>query len=417
MSAANDPVVVVVLTKPFPIPPDAGSPRPFQLITRLAARTRLHCVAGVRCGESEWNEFVESPSVASLFESVSTRHGRPQDPGSAQALIFLTGSPRHDLRFRDPVLLRETRSLTRRVAEAHSPVVFLCMGIEALQLVPRPLWHCCVVDGIDPWSLSLERQARDGAELPLVRRMKLYLAQFGMRRFERQMFERVSAVSYNSSDDIAYLRRHFPDAPIVRVIDGCDTDYFTPEAVADVDEQPDEILFNGHMRYGPNLDGACHLVDDIMPLVWKRRPRTRAWLVGPDPSGALARYAHEDRVVATGFVDDVRPYLKRASVVVSALRVGTGMKNKLQAGLAMEKAMVVSSVTAEGFDGLESGRHAVVTDDPAEFAGAVCDLLDDPARRARMGVEGRRLIRERFSWNAAIEALWGALEACPRTAP
>ncbi len=415
MPPQNPPVVVVVLSKAFPVPPDAGSPRPFQLLSRLSARARLHCVAGVRCGEDEWNDFIATPSIANLFDSVSVTHGQSRDPDSAQALIFLTGSARHDLRFRDPLLLRRTRHQLQQVAEREGPLTFLCMGIDALQLVPPALWSHCVVDGVDPWSLILERQVRDSAQLPLGRRLKLYLARFGMQRFERQMFERVSAVTYNSSADISYLRRRIPDAPIARVIDGCDTDYFSPEAVPDVDEVPDEIVFNGHMRYGPNLDGARHLVDDIMPLVWRQRPQTRVYLVGPDPAGDLARYDSDDRVVATGFVDDVRPYLRRAAVVVSALRFGTGMKNKLQAGLAMEKAMVVSSVTAEGFDGLEAGRHALIADDPADFANAVCALLDDPPRRARMGAAGRELIREHFSWSAATEVLWDALEACPRT--
>jgi glycosyltransferase involved in cell wall biosynthesis len=414
MSRPAEPNIVVVLSKIFPIPPAAGSPRPYHLLTRLSERARLHCVAGVTARGHEWSEFIEAPALRSSFESVQVRHGRTKHPAWALPLMFLTGRARHDLRFRDPRLLRETREQIVQVAREHDPVRFLCMGMGSLQFVPRRLWGSCIVDSVDPESLILGRLARGSAGLTRAQRIKFSIGGPAMRRLEQTMFREVSAVAYNSSTDIAYLRSLHPDAPIVRVIDGCDTDYFSPESAAEIEEEPDSIMFNGHMGYAPNLDAACHLVDDIMPHVWKRRPHTRVYLVGPDPDRGLARF-RDERVVVTGFVDDVRVYLKRASVVVSSLRLGTGMKNKLQAGLAMRRAMVVSSVTGEGFDGLEPGRHAILADDPSEFAEAVCGLLADPERRARMGEAGQRLIRDHFSWDSAIDALWGAIQACPQT--
>jgi glycosyltransferase involved in cell wall biosynthesis len=414
MSSPVVPTIVVVLSKTFPIPPDAGSPRPFHLIARLAMRARLLCVAGVSEGRERWTSFIEAPEVAGLFASVDVMHGENRQPVTAQPLTFLTKRARHDRRFRDPKLLRGMQALTGRIAQEKGPLSFLCIGTECLQFVPRRLWASCVVDSVDPESLMMERRVREGAGLTPSRRLKLYLAQSALRRFEQRMFDHVSTVTYNSSADIAHLLRDRPDAPIVRVIDGCDTDYFSPDQATNVEEEPDQILFNGHMRYPPNLDAARHLVEKIMPLVWERQPQTSVFLVGPDPEGGLARFRELDRVVVTGFVDDIRPYLKRATIVVSALRVGTGMKNKLQAGLAMGKAMVVSTVTCEGFDELEPGRHALVADEPEEFASHVCALLEDPERRARMGEAGLRLVRENYSWDIAVEALWGAIDASPR---
>ena len=72
------------------------------------------------------------------------------------------------------------------------------------------------------------------------------------------------------------------------------------------------------------------------------------------------------------------------------LRFGAGRKNKLQVGLAMRRAMVVSSVTAEGFDELVPGGDAIIADAPQDFADQVCDLIDDPERRRRLGAAGHR---------------------------
>jgi hypothetical protein len=198
----------------------------------------------------------------------------------------------------------------------------------------------------------------------------------------------------------------------VRVIDGGDADYFTPEPFADIPESEEEITFVGNMGFPPNADAARRLARRIMPHVWRRRPRARAVLIGPDPHGVLADLAEPGRVEVTGFVPDVRPWLRRATVVASPLRFGAGMKNKLQAGLAMEKAMVASTVTREGFDELVPGRHALVADTDEAIAAAIVALLDDPLLRRALGRAGRELILSHFSWPAAIEALWHALERC-----
>jgi glycosyltransferase involved in cell wall biosynthesis len=123
------------------------------------------------------------------------------------------------------------------------------------------------------------------------------------------------------------------------------------------------------------------------------------------------------RIFVTGFVDDVRPYLQRATVVTSPLRFGAGMKNKLQAGLAMQKAMVVSSVTCEGFGDIVDGQHALIADDPGDFAAAVCSLLEDPARRHELGRRGSELIRSRYTWEAASGVLVDTLRRTPPARP
>jgi glycosyltransferase involved in cell wall biosynthesis len=412
MSSPADPAIIVVLSRIFPVPPEAGTPRPYHLLTRLSRMARLHCIAAVPGDAAAWNAFAQRAGFARIFESIRVHHRRPGSSALAKAITFLSGSPGFDLRWKDPDAVKWTHAVIRETVASLGPVRFYCDMSSGLPLLPREFWESCLVDAVDVQSLMLVRSIRTGVNLSLKDRLQLGLVLPSWRRFEKRMFEEVGAVTYNSSSDIAYIRRRHPDAPITRVIDGCDFDYFSPEHVADVEERSDELVFTGAMSYPPNLDAARHLVEDVMPQIWKRHPSARALLIGPDPEGRLQRFHDGHQVIVTGFVDDVRPYLKRATIVVSPLRYGAGMKNKLQAGLAMGKAMVASTVTCEGFDELEPGRHALVADDPDEFASAVCALLEDPERRARMGRAGQELIRRYYKWDVAVEALWGALGRC-----
>ena len=102
-------------------------------------------------------------------------------------------------------------------------------------------------------------------------------------------------------------------------------------------------------------------------------------------------------VRVTGTVDDVRPYIAEAAVLVVPLRAAGGTRLKIYEALAMGKAVVSTSVGAEGLP-LEDGRHYLRADDASGFAAAVVSLLREPARRAALGDAGRRLVVERFSW-------------------
>ena len=99
----------------------------------------------------------------------------------------------------------------------------------------------------------------------------------------------------------------------------------------------------------------------------------------------------------TGLVDDVRPHMRDAAVFVVPLRVGGGTRLKIFEALAMAKAVVSTSVGAEGLP-LVPGEHFLRADDPAEFARAVTSLVHDPSRRRALGVAGRRLVEERYAW-------------------
>src|SRR5207344_770655 len=187
---------------------------------------------------------------------------------------------------------------------------------------PRKLWGSTLWDLVDAPVLATERRLAIDEMLPAWERIKLQLALIPLRRFERRALGEVGRASLNSSADIATLRARVPDAPLVNVIDGGDAEYFSAEHVADVKEAPAELLFFGNLAFPPNADAALHLVRDIMPLVWRARPDARAVIVGPEPPELLLAMQDGRRVVVTGFVPDVRPYLARATVIVSPLRFG-----------------------------------------------------------------------------------------------
>jgi glycosyltransferase involved in cell wall biosynthesis len=159
----------------------------------------------------------------------------------------------------------------------------------------------------------------------------------------------------------------------------------------------DDLVMVGNFRYAPNVDGASWLVREVMPLVWAERPRTRLLLVGDDARG-LARPLHDgQRVVVTGRVPEVTPYVTAAAASVVPIRVGGGTRIKILESMALRTPVISTGIGAEGIEAVD-GRHLRLADTPQAFARAVVELIADRARAAALGQAGAALVAERYTW-------------------
>jgi len=158
------------------------------------------------------------------------------------------------------------------------------------------------------------------------------------------------------------------------------------------------VLFVGNFEHHPNVDAALWLARAIHP----RLGDARLLLVGSRPPGEVLALANA-RVEVFGSVDDVAPFLDRASVVALPLREGGGMRVKALEALAAGKAVVATRLAIEGID-VADGRHLVLAESDDDFAAAVSGLLDSPDRRRALGGAARRWAEARASWDERVEA-------------
>jgi len=176
-----------------------------------------------------------------------------------------------------------------------------------------------------------------------------------------------------------------------------DSQFFAPRR-PDVDGN--HIVFTGSMDWLPNQDGITWFVQDVLPRITSKVGAT-LWIVGRNPTRKIRRLSQRNsNVEVTGTVDDVRPYIARASVYVVPLRVGSGTRIKIFEAMAMEKAVVSTSIGAEGLP-VTSGENIVLADEPQAFAEAVVQLIKLPSMRSGLGQRARRMVRENYTWEVA----------------
>ena len=163
------------------------------------------------------------------------------------------------------------------------------------------------------------------------------------------------------------------------------------------------MVFFGLLSTIPNVDGVAHFVQDIWPRIAAVCPEARCKIIGGRPPPSLLALAGP-RVELTGFVSDLRPHLAAAAAVVVPLRLGGGTRLKIVEAMAMGKAIVSTTLGAEGIEAVP-GRDLLVEDEPAAFADAVNRLLAEPGLAACIGQRARQLAVERYAWSGAARAL------------
>jgi sugar transferase (PEP-CTERM/EpsH1 system associated) len=223
-----------------------------------------------------------------------------------------------------------------------------------------------------------------------------------LARWERSVAARTDVCVTLSDEDLQEYRRIAPGADAATVPNGVDLEYWHPfEEPAD----PDSIIYFGNLGWLPQADAVIAFVNETLPRIVAENPNAKLSIVGNAPPDSIRRLA-SDRIVVTGFVEDIREYIARAAVVVMPLRIGAGTKHRILQALAMKKAIVASSMAAEGME-LSDSVNVMIADDSESFAKRVIELLGDPGSRERLGANGLKLMHERYSWTK----IYGGLDA------
>jgi len=164
-----------------------------------------------------------------------------------------------------------------------------------------------------------------------------------------------------------------------------------------------DIMFIGSFLHQPNEDAVQFFVREIFPLIKKRVPDMRFFVVGSDPLESILKL-DSDAIKVTGYVRDVSPYFENCRVFVAPLRYGAGMKGKIGQSMAFGLPVVTTMIGAEGI-GLANNQNALIADNPAEFAESVMRLYSDEELWYRISRDSLEHIERNYSQSAVSKKM------------
>ena len=234
-----------------------------------------------------------------------------------------------------------------------------------------------------------------------VKKAYLYGQWQKMRRFEKEMCRRFDCVIAVSAEDREQMKHEYGAEAVFDVPTGVDTEFFRPGGT--VETKPHSLVFTGSMDWLPNEDAIRYFVREIMPLIKTKLPDATLTVVGRNPPEALVDLSKEDpSLIVTGRVDDVRPYIESAAAYIVPLRIGGGTRLKIFEAMAMEKAVVSTTIGAEGLP-LTNGAELLLADEAQTFADAVVKVLTDREYANQLGQRAAAVVREHHGWRPVTE--------------
>lgn len=268
------------------------------------------------------------------------------------------------------------------------------------QAPPEEKLPAVVVDSHNIDYELIRQYARSGSSL--LRRFYAGVNWRKLRREELATYGGADGVYLCSTDDEDRLHQQVPGIRTTVIPNAADVDFYQPRP-SDPTSDGKTIVFFGHMSYVPNIDGVIYFVRDIWPRIAEACPDAKFKIIGSNPHPSVKELAGP-RIELTGFVPDLRPHLASAAALVVPLRLGGGTRLKIVEGMALGKAIVSTTLGAEGIKA-EPGRDLLIADEPQAFADAVIQLLKNPDQASAIGHAARQLAVEKYSWGGAADSL------------
>ena len=395
---------LLYLAHRIPYPPNKGDKiRSWNILRDLAAHYRVH----LGCFVDDPMDRVHQPMLEKICASCHFASLNPSFARLRGLVGLLSGAPITLGYYRDAGLARwiarvlQSREI-RRVFVFSSSMAQYVLGGAATRT--RRIVDFVDVDS-DKWRQYAHAQSWPGSWI-YGRESRTLLA------FERRAAAVADASLFVSEAEADLFRRLAPESAdrIAALNNGVDLDFFDPKATypnpfADGSET---LVFTGAMDYWANVDAVAWFARDVLPQIRARRPSAEFCIVGARPAAQVRALATQPGITVTGRVDDVRPYIAHAALIVAPLRLARGVQNKVLEAMAMSRPVLA---TPEALEGIEAtpGEEVLCASGEAAFAEAALDALADPAL-AEIGGRARRRAEAAYGWSANLAGLKTILE-------
>jgi len=230
----------------------------------------------------------------------------------------------------------------------------------------------------------------------------------GLRKYEFEMYRNMDRILVLTQQDRFKMQYYAPDLAVSVSPSGVDIDEL--QSYPPLPKEP-IILMTGYMKDPANEDGVKWFCKNVWPALREKHPSLKFYIVGANPSPAIKKISAKDpRIVVTGLVKDIRPYRNRARVMVSPVRLGSGMRTKVLEAMGSGLPVVSTSLGMEGIEA-QTGVNSLVADTPELFIQSVDWLLTDRELSARMARNARKLIENKYSLKIGLNRLENHLKS------
>jgi glycosyltransferase involved in cell wall biosynthesis len=212
-----------------------------------------------------------------------------------------------------------------------------------------------------------------------------------LKNYELDVLNQVDGIAAISKRDANDFLKLGSKKPKLVIPFGINLEGYTPKKM----EKLELNLFHlGSMDWTPNIEGLNWFLEDIWPKIHKAFPLIHFYLAGRDmPEEFYAKKIANVHIV--GEVEDAKKFIQNNSIMIVPLLSGGGIRVKIIEGMALGKAIISTSVGAEGLNYKEK-ENIWIADKSKDFIDAINYFSEDLSRIEAMGTAARKLVEKDY---------------------
>lgn len=393
---------LLFLAHRIPYPPDKGDKiRSWNILRHLAAHYDVHLGAFIDA-EEDWQH---TPVLEEICASCHFVRLNPATAKLRSLKGFLTGEALNFPYYESADLA----AWVDRTAAAVRPVLNFGFSGQVAPFLLRESTRQTptVIDFVD---VDSDKWAQYAAGKPFPMSWVYAREARKLAAAEAKIARRVGASLFVSEAEADLFRRRsgLGESRVFGVPNGVDLEWFDPRAdlpnpYTEYGDAP-ILTFAGAMDYWANVDAVQWFAGEVFPHILETHPQARFVICGARPTADVQALAGQPNIIVTGRVEDIRPYVRHASISIASLRIARGIQNKVLEAMALARPVVCTPQALEGIDAAP-GTDLALVDTAEGFADTVLNLLADPERAKAMGDRGRDRMVEAYGWPAQMEVL------------
>ena len=215
-----------------------------------------------------------------------------------------------------------------------------------------------------------------------------------------------------TTKDGNFFKKIFPHQEYTVLNHGLSFGEFT---LPDIESEANCLVFVGNYAHYPNVDAMSYFFNDIWKYICDAVPDVRIYVVGTNPPESLKQLNDDVRIIVTGKVSDVRPYIQKASVCIAPLITGAGLRGKVIEYAALRRTFVATSIATSDLV-FRNGTDYFCADTAEEFRRFIIELLKDNEKRKQMAENAYAIARENYDTQHIVEFLDRIYNRMRRTA-
>lgn len=229
----------------------------------------------------------------------------------------------------------------------------------------------------------------------LIIKLYSYIQFLKLKNYESKIVENFELALMLTDDDNKRMKQMCKEVKTKTIPAGVDVNRYMPN---NQKCEKNSIVFLGAMNWLPNEDGILWFVENIFNNILRIKKDTKLYIVGKNPTQKI-KELDDKNIKVTGFVDDDRDYIAKASVFIVPLRIGGGMRIKILNAMSMGKCIVSTTIGAEGINA-ENGKEIYIEDDIEQICKKIIYSMEHTDTSDKIGQAAREKILKEYSWDA-----------------